>query len=295
MGRVRERKRLAWRASASAAIIVVIAGTVYAVRKGREHAAPPARCPADTQATVTRCCAVGQHEVDGRCEGTPRACPLPLELVEGGCVVKPARVRVEPASVRVGPGDWEAQGLVQPRTVTVTTPFEMDAFEVTVHRWKACVREGACEALSGRPEAGVPVRGIRFDQAERFCRWAGGEVPTEDAWILAAAGPRARRYPWGDTGAVCRRADWGRASGPCAHGARSPEWAGLIAEDVTPGGVVGLAGGVAEWVRTPKGPALRGGSFQSELATELRTWRRDERPADRAYEDAGFRCTYADR
>ena len=289
----RERRRLAWWAFASGSMVVVLAGMVYAILKGSEDAAPPARCPPDTLPTETRCCAKGQTEVDGRCEGIASTCPGGLEPIEGSCVATPVRVRIEPASVRLGPGDWEAQGLIRARTITVDAPFEIDAFEVTVHRWQQCVRAGSCVALSSPSEGGVPVRGVLFEQAERFCRWAQGDVPAEDAWILAAAGPRAHRYPWGDTGAVCRRADWGRTSGPCARGALSPEWAGLIAHDVTPEGVVGLAGGVAEWVRGANGPALRGGSFRSELATELRTWRRDGRPADRAYEDVGFRCTYS--
>jgi formylglycine-generating enzyme required for sulfatase activity len=264
---------------------------VLTIRSGCEQSAPPARCPAGTQPSETRCCAEGQTLRAEACVGKPRACPVDFVLNDDGCVVRPARVRIPAGTVRVGPGDWEAQGLIEPRDVMVSSAFEIDAFEVTVDRWQACAEAGDC-APSTQSERGVPVRGVTFEQARRFCAWAGGGIPTEDAWILAAAGTTARRYPWGNTGAVCRRADWGRLRGPCTRGATGPEWAGLIEEDRTPEGVVGLAGGLAEWVRSPRGPVVRGGSYKSQLATELRTWRRDERAADSGYDDVGVRCMY---
>lgn len=227
----------------------------------------------------------------GACIGTPESCPAGFVLGDDGCIVRPSRVRMEAGAVRIGPGDWEAQGLVEPRDVKVSRAFEVDAFEVTVDRWMGCAKAGVCPP-SEQTERGVPVRGVTFEQAKRFCAWAGGQLLTEDAWILAATGTSGRRYPWGSTGAVCRRADWGRLRGPCARGATGPEWAGLIEEDRTPEGVVGLAGGVAEWVQTPAGPVVRGGSYKSQLATELRTWRRDERVGDRGYDDVGVRCMY---
>ncbi len=108
-------------------------------------------------------------------------------------------------------------------------------------------------------------------------------MPTEDEWIVAAASAvdPPRRYLWGDTGAVCRRAAWGLARGPCAsRGARcGPDTVGAHPDGDTPLGIHDMAGNVAEWVsdepREGVGVA-KGGSWRSALAAELRVWARLE-------------------
>lgn len=265
---------------------------VVVVVAGQKGASPPARCPDGLVALAARCCGPGQTSRDGRCLGKPASCPSGFSMREGGCVAEPSRATIAAGSVRIGPGDWEAQGQVVPRDVVIPSAFRIDTFEVTFDRWSACVASGACTPPSWEGEPGQPVRGVTLAQATAFCRWAGGVLPTEDMWILAAAGTSARRYPWGDTGAVCRRADWGRESGPCAQGGKGPDWAGAIGLDRTPEGISGLGGGVAEWVRSDDGGVVRGGSFRSQLATQLRTWRRERRNGELGYDDVGFRCAY---
>ena len=200
-----------------------------------------------------------------------------------------ARVHVPEATVSVGSSDWEAEGRVAPRIVRAG-PFEVDAFEAT----EGAVRCPSCIYPSPTFDAQDAQRaasGLTRDEARVFCKQRGGRLPTEDEWIVVAAGPKSQRYPWGDTGAVCRRAAFGLASGPCARGATGPDTVGAHPLGDSALGVHDLAGNVAEWVEA-KEPVVRGGSWATSLATELRTWSREVVAEDARDPRIGFRCVY---
>jgi formylglycine-generating enzyme required for sulfatase activity len=235
-------------------------------------------------------------------------------IAPAGFTVPDMRVLIPAASIAVGPSDWEAQGQVQPRTIHVDA-FRIDAFEVT---------RGAMS-----PDAADPARaasGVTREEASAFCASRGGRLPTEDEWVVAAdsAINPPRRYPWGDTGAVCRRAAWGLESGPCASGASpargeaspargeappargeappargeiaGPDTVGAHPDGDTPLGVHDMAGNVAEWVSDEPKPGTgiaKGGSWRSALAAELRVWARLEVLPDVHDARVGFRCVYA--
>jgi formylglycine-generating enzyme required for sulfatase activity len=185
------------------------------------------------------------------------------------------RIVIEETTAVVGPSDWEAEGRVAPRTLHVAR-FAIDAFE-----------------LSG--DDGRARANLTRDESRAICTQKGGRLPTEDEWLAAAAGKQPRRYPWGDTGAVCRRGAWGTESGPCAWGATGPDTVGAHADGDTASGIHDLAGNVAEWVEAgePGGPGVvRGGSFRSILATELRTWSWAEVAPDARLAWVGARCAY---
>ncbi len=226
-----------------------------------------------------------------RCLG----CPPPLMVQGGNCRAPDVRVHVPETTLTVGPSDWEAEGRVAARSVHVA-PFMIDAFEATSGDFDPASKDGA-------RAAGNLIR----DEAVAYCASRGGRLPTEDEWLAAAAAAmgggeatRFRRYPWGDTGAVCRRAAWGLEVGPCAHGAQGPDTVGAHPDGDTPNGIHDLAGNVAEWVAAPSEAApdlgvVRGGSYRSALATELRTWSRREIPVTAREPDVGVRCAYDGR
>ena len=143
--------------------------------------------------------------------------------------------------LRAGAGDWEADGRVTPHDATIE-PFEIDAYEVTEERYQECVAAGRCPPLPLTGEPGRALGGIPRAEAESYCGYRGGHLPTEDEWTFAAGGARPRRYPWGDTGAVCRRGAWGLSDGPCGFGFTGPELAGFHPDGASPkGSAISLA------------------------------------------------------
>lgn len=282
------------RALAAASIAaVLLAAVIFAARSRSE---PPARCASGMIALGARCCGEGQRLDGDRCAGPPRRCAAGMNVTAAGCVTPTRVVALAGGVLRVGPGDWEAQGVVAPYEATVP-PFAVDALEVTEQRWSLCVEAAACASIAITGEPGRAIANVTLDEAARFCRWAGGAIPTSDQLAFAAAGASARRYAWGDTGAVCRRAAFGLAEGPCGWGARGPELAGSHPDGASPDGVLDLAGNVAEWAlprsSLPGEAEARGGSFADGAASALRSWQRRVLSATARSPEVGFRCAYA--
>jgi len=231
-------------------------------------------------------CGSGFTREDVRCVIRGASCPPPFEHDSSECLPPDRRVLVSAATIVVGPSDWEAEGRAQPRTMEVSS-FRIDAFEISRGLWE--------------PGSDDPLRaasGMTREEAAGFCEKRGGRLPTEDEWTVAAASASSppSRYPWGDTGAVCRRAAWGLEHGPCGTGATGPDTVGAHGDGDTPLGLHDLAGNVSEWVQAdqthPEIAVAKGGGWRTALASDLRVWARLElHPGARAT-DVGVRCAY---
>jgi sulfatase modifying factor 1 len=259
--------------------LVALGGMATFFRGPRDHVS----CGPDFHAVGSRCCP-GPVAREFECLAAP-SCPRPLVMRAAGCDAPDVRVTVPETTLEVGPSDWEAEGRVAPRTVH-TQPFAIDAFEATIgHVSTAAVADGA-RAASGLTRA----------EASSYCAGRDGRLPTDSEWLVAASGAAGTRYPWGQTGAVCLRAAWGLLSGPCAWANGGPDTVGAHPSGDTPSGLHDMAGNVAEWVApdpgTPGTGIARGGSWQSSLATELRTWARLEVDPTRSDSRVGVRCAY---
>jgi len=102
-------------------------------------------------------------------------------------------------------------------TVNLST-YYIDRYEVTIAQYRRCVLAGGCsiQIINGSPEwlgsatdpnywenqqRGLnPAINLTWFEAQKYCQWAGKDLPTEAQWEKAArgAGNDVRIYPWGD-------------------------------------------------------------------------------------------------
>lgn len=281
----------------AAGLIVGAALVVLAVVRGLRDSGEPSRCADGLIALGARCCGAGQHLEQGRCAGVPVGCAERMKVTPEGCVLEDPRALHGFASghLRIGPADWEAQGVVTPHEADVAS-FTMNVYEVTEARWESCVRRDACRELDLSGEPGRPVTGMTYAEAAAYCKFDGGRLPTRDELAYAMAGRTGRRYAWGDTGAVCRRAAWGLLNGPCARDGGGPDLAGSHPDGTSREGIHDLSGNVAEWVVSPgagEGEAfVMGGSWADSEAAALRSWNLRAVPKETRDPTIGLRCVY---
>jgi hypothetical protein len=109
------------------------------------------------------------------------------------------------------------------RASRTVSGYRIAKLPVTSANFAACVKAGACESRDSsacadfayapyagfhlpaydKPADNAPVLCVGEDQAEAYCAWIGGQLPTLDQWLLAARGDSPHRYAWGDQTSTC--------------------------------------------------------------------------------------------
>jgi formylglycine-generating enzyme required for sulfatase activity len=186
--------------------------------------------------------------------------------------------------------------------------YKIGRYEVTNGQYGKCVQDKVC-LPSGSAIAGYedhPVVNVTWQEAQTFCEWLGGRLPTEAEWEKAARGGlEGRLYPWGNDEVIC---DLGEENGVQF---------GYCDGDTIPVGSFGgngyglydMAGNAWEWVadwydenyyeysshENPMGPetgkyrVIRGGAWNYTVYGLRVAYRSVSYPDSRA-NFIGFRC-----
>ncbi|MDA3863529.1 MAG: SUMF1/EgtB/PvdO family nonheme iron enzyme [Deltaproteobacteria bacterium] len=138
--------------------------------------------------------------------------------------------------------------LEKPQKRIFVDSFFMDKHEVTWGEYNKCVKDKICSLPRIEKQLGdnYPVRGITFNDATRYCRYADKRLPSEFEWEKAARGTDARRYPWGESPPDCKKAVFKQCS------SSNPKPVGSCLQGKSPYGTMDQVGNVWEFTATLK-------------------------------------------
>jgi sulfatase modifying factor 1 len=207
--------------------------------------------------------------------------------------------------------------------------FEIDQTETNREDYLQCVQEGGCTESSPECEyiysswegnsGALPIVCVTHTQAENYCDWAGGRLPTEAEWEKAASGTEGALFPWGQRAPLCDDANFRFVSWYCNPATVE---VGLYPDSQSAFGLLDTLGNAWEWTAdyydaswywdadrsNPSGPELcaldlesergectrrviRGGGFNSTEQNTRASVRSMAAP-DRLDINLGFRCAY---
>jgi formylglycine-generating enzyme required for sulfatase activity len=214
-------------------------------------------------------------------------------------------VRVPAGEFLMGSPPGEGEPHERPQHRVDLSEFLIDKTEVTWRQFRKFTAAKGTELpripIWGTPDD-YPAAFILWEEAQEYCQWAGGRLPTEAEWEKAARGTDGRKYPWGN--------EWDpQRCNSISGGPHRPESVGSFPNCVSPYGVLDMSGSMWEWCadrygesyyaegvsRDPEGPTsgrlhvMRGGAWMSQPIWLRAAYRFKASPTSRNA-DHGFRC-----
>ncbi len=186
--------------------------------------------------------------------------------------------------------------------------IEWTKTEITVAQYRECVNAEKCGTPKDKQadkscnwgyadRDSHPINCVDWNQANAFCGWAGGRLPTEQEWEAEASNGGQRKYPWGNETATCDYAIMSQGGYGCARDSTWPVCSKPRGNTMS--GLCDMAGNVWEWTSSfsLKGAArvVGGGSWRSDDPAYLAASDRGRVVPTRRDGDLGFRCGRAFR
>ena len=243
---------------------------------------------------------------------------IPAGEFEMGSALEEARAAFDDATLRSSMLEEHVFMAETPKHAVYLDAYYISKYPVTNAQYRAFVEATAHkppydterkQSIWEQPafsDPQQPVVGVTWFDAAAFCDWVGGKLPTEAQWEKAARGTDGRTYPWGNQPPNRKIAAYSKYVG-------YPVKVGSYPENVSPYGVMDMAGNVFEWCRDaynaafyrhspPKNPVylsrgktdyvIRGGAFDYGTPF-LRSALRMRLPAEVAFRNTGFRVVYS--
>jgi formylglycine-generating enzyme required for sulfatase activity len=183
--------------------------------------------------------------------------------------------------------------------------------EVTNAQYQECVADGSCQPPSvwsyEKETLNLPATYLNWFEAEAYCEWLGGRLPTEAEWEKAARGPNNTIYPWGNA--------WDNTKANLERTGidKIPRKIEADSSDISGYKIKNMAGNVREWTSSAIFPLplnqqftnkvfvpentgkefpiiVRGGSWNNERSTGMTSNRGIDGGMQRR-DTLGFRCT----
>ncbi len=220
------------------------------------------------------------------------------------------------------PGDKDADSDEKPVRKVKLNDYYIYKYEVTNAQFNKFTQEtgykadGEWKLLYSNFSANHPVSEVSYTDAQAYCKWAGGRLPTEAEWEKAARGSDWRKYPWGNqwNKELCNNREMkGKREDVAKLEKFKGIWFGTLPvgsypDGKSPYGVMDMAGNVSEWccdwygetyysenvTNNPRGPedgeerVLRGGSFYDK-PEQMRCSSRDDDDLEKWCNLYGFR------
>lgn len=206
----------------------------------------------------------------------PSCASYPAAGADVACGVKSYR----PGRYDVGQSTIDLTGEIMAEYSAMLSAYALDVSEVTTRRYaRFFLSTGSQSAVSVRYPSGdrldipggdrtpgpgpddnantltsdppydsvgeFPQNGVTWEQAQAFCAWDGGRLPTDMEWE-AAAHAVGETYPWGNDPPTCALAAYGNPSGPCPGNVSGVPV--RIATRPIQRGLYDMAGSLSEWV-----------------------------------------------
>ncbi len=235
---------------------------------------------------------------------TPSSTPTPTkdEILEAVKNKYPGMIYIPEGETIAGSNNGDV--CERPPHVVYVKAFYIGKYEVTNKEYHEFVEAAGFRPPphweNGKIPEGLenhPVTWVSYSDAESYCNWRGGRLPTEAEWERAARGSIPRVYPWGDHFKASYANTWESGRGSTAP-------VGSYPLGSSPFDVEDMAGNVFEWVSDFFEPypgaqvhledydkhlrIMRGGSWNFN-AYYARTTHRFSRSGGERGRDYGFR------